>query len=84
MTDTSNATGGRTAGLDRAPAELLDVRAVAALLNCSTRHVIRLADGRQMPQPVRLGNLVRWSRSAVLDWIGGGCRSDEKGGPRHD
>ena len=41
-----------------APA-LLDVRAVAQLLDCSTRHVYRLADNGGMPPPVRLGALVR-------------------------
>jgi excisionase family DNA binding protein len=52
---------------------LLDVRGVAALLHCSPRHVYRLADGGQMPQPRRLGSLVRWSRQELLDWIDSGC-----------
>ncbi len=55
-------------------AELLDVKAVAALLNCSTRHIIRLADGGKMPAPVRLGVLVRWNRAALLDWVSKGCQ----------
>jgi excisionase family DNA binding protein len=55
-----------------APA-LLDVRAVAALLHCSTRHVYRLADAGRMPPPVRIGALVRWSRRCVEDWIAAGC-----------
>src|SRR5262249_57632003 len=55
-------------------AQLLDVRAVAALLGCSARHVYRLADAGQMPAPVRLGTLVRWPRQAIEEWIAGGCR----------
>jgi predicted DNA-binding transcriptional regulator AlpA len=61
-------------------AQLLDVRAVAALLDCSARHVYRLADAGRMPPPVRIGALVRWRRSTgdpttgIEDWIAGGCR----------
>src|SRR5262245_29060833 len=55
-----------------APA-LIDVGTVAALLTCSKRHVIRLADAGRMPLPLRLGALVRWRRQEILDWIGHGC-----------
>jgi excisionase family DNA binding protein len=54
---------------------LLDVQQVADLLNCSTRHVYRLADAGRMPAPVRLGALVRWRRVDIEDWLAGGCRS---------
>jgi excisionase family DNA binding protein len=56
-------------------AQLLDVRAVAALLGCSPRHVYRLADAAHMPPPRRLGALVRWSRQELMDWIASGCKS---------
>jgi len=59
-------------------AALLDVDAVAALLNCSTRHVRRLADAGRMPPPVRLGALVRWSRQAVEQWVADGCPAVER------
>jgi excisionase family DNA binding protein len=55
-------------------AQLLDVRAVAALLGCSARHVYRLSDAGHIPPPVRLGALVRWRRQAIEDWIGAGCK----------
>jgi len=58
----------------REPAALLDVRAVAALLHCSPRHVYRLADSGHMPPPVRLGALVRWRREAIDAWIAEGCK----------
>jgi excisionase family DNA binding protein len=52
---------------------MLDVRAVAALLDCSVRHVYRLADAGRMPRPVKLGALVRWRRAEVESWIADGC-----------
>jgi len=54
-------------------AALLDVRAVAALLDCSPRHIYRLADAGRLPRPVRLGALVRWHRSELADWLADGC-----------
>jgi excisionase family DNA binding protein len=53
---------------------LLTVRQVAELLNCSVRHIRRLADRGAMPQPVRIGALVRWERAELARWIEGGCR----------
>jgi excisionase family DNA binding protein len=52
---------------------LLDVRAAAALLGCSPRHVYRLADAGRMPPPVRLGALVRWRRADLDVWLAEGC-----------
>ena len=52
---------------------LLEVRQVAAVLGCSPRHVQRLADRGQMPRPVRLGALVRWSASEIDEWVAQGC-----------
>ena len=56
------------------PAKLLDVRAVAARLDCSVRHVYRLSDAARMPKPVRLGSLVRWRADELDQWIADGCR----------
>ena len=66
---------------DRATREqsaMLDVQAVADLLDCSSRHVYRMADMGRMPRPVKLGALVRWPRAAIDDWIGQGCPSCRK------
>lgn len=52
--------------------ELLDVMAVAALLSCSPRHVLRLAGSGRMPPPVKVGRLRRWSRSSIATWIANG------------
>jgi len=54
---------------------LLSVGAVAQLLGCSGRHVYRLSDAGRMPRPIKLGQLVRWRRGELLDWINDGCPS---------
>jgi excisionase family DNA binding protein len=64
-----------------AEAALIDVRAVAALLDCSTRHVYRLADADRMPAPVRIGALVRWRRAEIEEWIAAGCPSTRRATP---
>jgi excisionase family DNA binding protein len=56
-----------------APGRLLDAKAVAGLLGCSTRHVYRLSDAGDMPPPVKLGALVRWRRQEIEEWIACGC-----------
>jgi excisionase family DNA binding protein len=50
-------------------AALLDVRSVAGLLGCSTRHVFRLADTGKLPAPIRIGRLVRWRRADLDTWL---------------
>jgi excisionase family DNA binding protein len=67
MTETATAT-------ETLPA-LLDVKTVAALLDCSPRHVYRLSDAGRIPSPIRIGTLVRWSRQKIQDWIDQGCPS---------
>ena len=74
MTTKTNAPAERISGPDPAPAELLDVGTVAALLDCSARHVYRLADAGRLPRPLKLGQLVRWRRAEVLEWIDDGCK----------
>ena len=63
-----------------ADAAMLDVRAMAAMLSCSTRHVYRLADAGRMPPPIKIGALCRWPRRAVDAWIADGCPSCRTGG----
>ena len=65
---------------------MLSVDDVAELyLNCSARHVRRLADAGRMPRPIKLGSLVRWPRLVIEQWIADGCpnvRNIAKGGKR--
>jgi excisionase family DNA binding protein len=64
------------------PPALLDVRAVAALLGCSPRHVYRMSDAGHMPPPVKLGALVRWRHQDIDAWIATGCKPVRTGGSR--
>jgi len=64
---------------DAPAAALLDVRAVAKMLGCSSRHVYRLSDAGLMPPPVKLGALIRWPRRDLDKWLADGCPS--VGGP---
>jgi excisionase family DNA binding protein len=59
---------------------LLDVRGVAAMLDCSTRHIHRLADAGKMPSPVRLGALIRWRRTEIEEWITAACPATHRDG----
>ena len=73
MTTTTQPTADGIGGADRVPAELLDVKQTARMLNASPRHVYRLADADRMPRPVRLGALVRWRADELRQWIVDGC-----------
>jgi excisionase family DNA binding protein len=61
---------------------LLDVRAVARMLDCSWRHIYRMADSGRLPRPIRLGSLVRWRKSDLDQWLPEGCPSVRKGGAK--
>jgi excisionase family DNA binding protein len=61
---------------------LLDVRAVARMLDCSWRHVYRMADAGRMPRPIRLNSLVRWRKSDIDKWLSEGCPPMRGGGAK--
>jgi len=63
-------------------AALLDVKAVAKLLECSTRSVRRLADAGRMPAPLKIGALLRFRRADVEAWIANGCKPIRAAGKR--
>lgn len=48
---------------------LLDARGVAALLCCSAKTVTRLVAASELPAPIKLGRLARWSRRTIEEWI---------------
>ena len=60
--------------LVESPSQLLDVRRVAALLGCSSRHIYRLSDAGKMPRPRHVGALVRWSKAEIESWVADGCK----------
>jgi predicted DNA-binding transcriptional regulator AlpA len=52
---------------------LIDVKTTARLLNVSPRMVYRLNDVQAIPEPVRLGTLVRWRLAEIIEWVDAGC-----------
>ena len=56
---------------------MLTIEGVATLLACSPKTVYRLADRRRMPQPIRLGRLMRWPKVALEKWIADGCPASD-------
>lgn len=61
---------------------LLTIKMVAELLQVSTRHVHRLADGGNMPLPLRLGGARRWDVTELERWVADGCPPKPRGGRR--
>lgn len=61
---------------------LLDVVAVAELLDCSTRQVYRLSDSGRMPRQIKLGGANRWRRDELLQWVADGCPRIQRGPAR--
>ena len=67
------------------PSQLVDVKGVASLLRCAPRTVYRLSDAGKMPQPLRLGSLVRWRLTgpgSIQEWLDAGCPAVRKAGAR--
>jgi predicted DNA-binding transcriptional regulator AlpA len=44
------------------------------MLNVSVRTLWRWLSGRKVPEPLRIGSVVRWRLDEVRSWIAGGCR----------
>ena len=74
-------TDGKTPPRAARPA-LLDVKAVAALLNVSAAHVRRLSRSGRMPRPVLLGQLLRWNAAELEKWMAAGCPNCRKADER--
>lgn len=55
------------------PSQLIGVDKVAELLECSPRHVYRLADSGRLPRPRKIGALVRWPVGEIRKWVEEGC-----------
>jgi predicted DNA-binding transcriptional regulator AlpA len=70
---TGGGCGDTTGKAGSLPPALLDVRVVATMLSMSERSVWRLSDAGKLPAPVRIGRMVRWSRSDIMQWVNDGC-----------
>ena len=47
----------------------LNRKSVAALMDCSVRHVDHMVCRGDLPEPLRIGNLRRWRRKDVVEAI---------------
>ena len=54
---------------DTEPSLLLTKAELAEHLRCSERQIDKLTADGKIPRPIMLGNVRRWPRSAVIDWI---------------
>ena len=72
QTPTTQNTLGATA-LKAPTSALLNIQDVAAVMNCSVRSIYRLVDARRIPQPVKLGAMLRWVKADFEQWIAAGC-----------
>jgi predicted DNA-binding transcriptional regulator AlpA len=52
---------------------MLTIPDVMKLLQCSDKHITNLRKRNRIPQPVKLGQLVRWPRKAFIKWMNEGC-----------
>jgi predicted DNA-binding transcriptional regulator AlpA len=43
------------------------------MLQISVRTLWRLVSGKRIPEPVRLGAVVRWRSNDITNWIAAGC-----------
>lgn len=63
----------KSSSISPSPESLHGVDDVAALLRCSRRHIFRLIRSGRMPEPIRVGALLRWLPSVLNSWIASGC-----------
>lgn len=52
---------------------MITARQLAVILQVSTRQVWRMLSARRVPQPIRVGNVVRWRMAEIEQWIADGC-----------
>lgn len=57
----------------KVPKLALSAEEVAELLGISRAHVWKLLSSGRLPEPVRLGRAVRWSRTTLEAWMEAGA-----------
>jgi len=53
---------------------LIDIEALAILLNISRRTVSKLVSEQSIPAPIRFGKLNRWNLKDIITWVDSGCQ----------
>ena len=52
---------------------LIPAEKVAEMLGISKRTLWRLLSAEKLPEPIRLGSVVRWNKEEIEQWVGDGC-----------
>jgi excisionase family DNA binding protein len=52
---------------------LMSAAQLASRLNMSIRTIWRFHSAGKLPDPIRLGRLVRWRRAEIERWVAAGC-----------
>jgi predicted DNA-binding transcriptional regulator AlpA len=52
---------------------MITARQLAVLMQVSTRQVWRMLSAGKVPQPIRVGGIVRWRMAEIENWIALGC-----------
>lgn len=52
---------------------MITARQLAVILRVSKRQVWRMLSARRVPQPIRIGNVVRWRMAEIEQWVADGC-----------
>lgn len=52
---------------------MITARQLAVILQVSKRQVWRMLSARRVPQPIRVGSVVRWRMADIEQWIADGC-----------
>lgn len=56
----------------------LSAKQTAVLLGISQRHLWKLHAGERVPEPIKLGRIVRWNRAELLAWMDAGAPSRDE------
>ncbi len=56
---------------------LIPAEKVAELLGISKRTLWRLLSSGKLPEPIRLGGIIRWNAEDIEEWVRNGCRSPQ-------
>lgn len=53
--------------------QFLNIAEVASLMAVSQRTIMRWTEAGTMPQPIRMGSIIRWRKTELDAWISSGC-----------
>ena len=63
----------KTEGAAAGGRPLIGMEHLAELIGVSTQTLRRMTQSGKLPEPIRLGRLIRWKPQVIDDWIAAGC-----------